>query len=79
FWILRSSMIPAAKTHPKNSADKGEIAMEQTFTLTIIGTEHCEWQGRFAGADASEQSFQSLPELIKLINHEFKSETESTL
>ena len=34
--------------------------MERTFTLTITGTEHGEWQGRLQNGYGSEESFASL-------------------
>lgn len=49
--------------------------MERTFTLTITGTEHGEWQGRLKNGYGSEESFASLLELLKQINHELERET----
>ncbi|MEF9946323.1 MAG: hypothetical protein RR869_05655 [Lachnospiraceae bacterium] len=46
--------------------------MEQTFTLTITGIEHGEWQGRLNSNGNTETSFQSLLELIKQINNELE-------
>ncbi len=42
--------------------------MEKTFTLTITGTKNAEWQGKFQEADGSKIKFQSVLELMKLIN-----------
>jgi hypothetical protein len=44
--------------------------MEQTFVLTITGTENGEWQGHVTGQDNQLAEFQSVLELIKLIRKE---------
>lgn len=48
--------------------------MEQTFLLTITGTENGEWQGRVTGQSARPAEFQSVMELLKFL----KSELEET-
>lgn len=45
--------------------------MDHTFTLTITGTEHGEWQGRLCTGDG-EVSFQSLLELLREMNRTLK-------
>ncbi len=44
--------------------------MENTFTLTITGTEHAEWQGILKTANGSGSEFQSVLELLKLIQNQ---------
>lgn len=65
-----------ARTRLKKRADEGGNTMEQTFTLTITGTEHGEWQGRLKGNDNSETAFQSLLELIQQINQKLETKAE---
>lgn len=49
--------------------------MEKTFTLTITGTEHGEWQGHLNSKDGSVADFQSLLELLKEISTELERKT----
>lgn len=46
--------------------------MEQTFLLTITGTENGEWQGRVTGQSARPTEFQSVMELLKLVKKELE-------
>ena len=46
--------------------------MDQTFTLTITGTDHCEWQGRIGKANGEAQEFQSLLELVMIIDQQME-------
>ena len=46
--------------------------MEQTFLLTITGTENGEWQGRVTGQSARPAEFQSVMELLKLVKRELE-------
>ncbi|MCI2058771.1 MAG: hypothetical protein LKJ80_06145 [Oscillibacter sp.] len=48
--------------------------MDITFTLTITGMEHGEWQGRLKRADGGEQGFQSVLELLRQLNCELGNE-----
>ena len=48
--------------------------MEQTFTLTVTGTENAEWQGHIKREDGSAEDFQSVLELMKLIQHGLERE-----
>lgn len=48
--------------------------MEKEFTLTITGTQHGEWQGHLKNEGGQNEDFQSLMELIKIINKEVKKE-----
>lgn len=38
--------------------------MNQTFTLTITGAEHGEWQGTISEPNRSNTEFQSVMELL---------------
>jgi len=42
--------------------------MKQTFTLTITGTEHGEWQGSITGESGKPDEFQSVLTLLKTIS-----------
>ena len=46
--------------------------MEETFLLTITGTENGEWQGRITGQSARPAEFQSVMELLKLVKRELE-------
>lgn len=46
--------------------------MENTFTLTITGTEHAEWQGVLQKANGSGTEFKSVLELLKMINRQLE-------
>ena len=46
--------------------------MEQTFLLTITGTENGEWQGHITGQNNGTDEFQSLIELLKLVQKELE-------
>jgi hypothetical protein len=41
--------------------------MERTFTLTITGTEHHEWQGLLT-SEGTQTAFRSVLELLHLMN-----------
>lgn len=48
--------------------------MEYTYTLTITGTEHGEWQGRLRPEGEQEEDFHSLLGLIRLMNQALDNE-----
>ena len=49
--------------------------MEQSITITITGTECWEWQGWAAGAGGPAVPFQSVLELLRILN-QIVEETE---
>lgn len=44
--------------------------MEQTFQVTITGTEYGEWQGHASAGSRESAEFQSVLELLKFIKKE---------
>jgi hypothetical protein len=44
--------------------------MDMTFTITVTGREHKEWQGEIIAPDGQETSFRSVLELLKTIQNE---------
>ena len=48
--------------------------MEHTFTLTITDADHGEWQGRVAKTNGESAEFQSLLELVKIINKKMEED-----
>jgi len=46
--------------------------MKRTVTLTITGTENGEWQGKVENAQKKSTEFQSVMELLKILNGELK-------
>ncbi len=50
--------------------------MEKTFTITITGTKHGEWQGRVCSAGEMENRFQSVIELLKILNNKLEEPHE---
>ena len=49
--------------------------MEHTFTLTITGQLHYEWQGLLQREDSPPMEFRSVMELLKLIDNQLEGNT----